>query len=284
MTILGMMFLMTRNLFRSDNQIYYSWEICINNFYAQVKEVQNAALLSRNRSLSGSISTWVNFVPEWYNIIFKEPRIFWHNQPTYYFNAIENVSGFVNRYKAQSNNLVQLTTWYSSTTLNIVIYDLIPQTAFYRWTGSMELQPLANYHQYNVSYFPLWAPLSSWAPARFKPVSNCGSRDYFVTYRFDGTTGNSVDTLRVGFQTTASQAINTKSMVLMRGRWWDGTNPITYQTNTGALNLMVCNNQIQCRETHRIFFDTRANDIFLQKCSTYGANSKCSSWQWGNIN
>lgn len=53
MTILGIMFIMTRKYFSTENQIYYAGETCINSVYNNVKELHNAALLSRERNLSG---------------------------------------------------------------------------------------------------------------------------------------------------------------------------------------------------------------------------------------
>lgn len=54
MTILAIMFLITRNYFSSENKIYYEGETCINNAYYMIKDIKDAALLGRNRQLSGT--------------------------------------------------------------------------------------------------------------------------------------------------------------------------------------------------------------------------------------
>lgn len=285
MTILSLMFLMTKNYFSSDNKIYFEGESCINNFYAKVKEVQNTALLSRTRSLTGSLGS-ANFVPDRYNIIFKEPRILAFNTPTHYFNSIELASGFVKTFRNTPLNTGSIAGTLNGSPVNVTLYDLLPQTIMYRGTGSVDVQPLDNsYHQYKIRYPAIWYGLALPNMNQYQWIWWCTSRDFFVSYRIEGNTGNTADTLRVGFQTTATQiGNNIKPMILKRGARWNGTNPISADLYTWAIDLMICNKSMRCKETHRLFFDTRANNIFLQKCSSFNSALKCMAWQGGNVN
>lgn len=52
MAIIGIMIVMTQNYFTSANKIYYEGEACINNMYYAIKDISNAALLGRTRTLS----------------------------------------------------------------------------------------------------------------------------------------------------------------------------------------------------------------------------------------
>lgn len=74
MSIITVMFIMTKKLFTSENRIYYEGEICINKIYDEIKEVQQAALYSNIRTFSG-INSLTNFRPDRYSIYFAQPRL-----------------------------------------------------------------------------------------------------------------------------------------------------------------------------------------------------------------
>lgn len=73
MAIVGLLFVMVKNIFTSENRIYYEGEICINNIYGQIKEIQQAALYSNTRPFSG-INNLTNYRPDRYSIYFAQPR------------------------------------------------------------------------------------------------------------------------------------------------------------------------------------------------------------------
>lgn len=77
MVILGLMLLMARNLFTSENKIYFEGEICINNLHSQIDDLHLASLLSRERLLSGGSSSTLNTTnPEWIGVLFRFPALY----------------------------------------------------------------------------------------------------------------------------------------------------------------------------------------------------------------
>lgn len=77
MVILSLMLLMGRNLFTSENKIYFQGETCINNMYNQIDDLHLASLLSRERFLTGGSSSALNIInPEWIGILFRFPALY----------------------------------------------------------------------------------------------------------------------------------------------------------------------------------------------------------------
>ena len=94
--ILGIMFLVTRKYFSSENQIYYEGEGCVRNIYYTVKDINNAALLGRTRVLSGVYSSGADYIktPDRYTIVFRTPG---HLVDPQYSFTVEQASGLVQK-------------------------------------------------------------------------------------------------------------------------------------------------------------------------------------------
>lgn len=149
----------------------------------------------------------------------------------------------------------------------------------YRGTGDFTKTLSQTGDMFAIQYFPIWSFNYLVSSGGYSPVKNCVSKDYFVTYVLSSPYSSGETAMRVGFQNSSST--ESKKMLIYHTQRLSGT---IAETNTGAINFQVCNRSIQCRETLRIFFDTRVNDLFLQRCATYGANRRCTSRQGGNIN
>lgn len=91
MLILTLMFLMSRQYFSSENKIYYAGESCINTMFYNLREISNAALLGRTRTLSGLFLSGGNNIerPDRYNIILRAPSKY--TDPQFPVN-VENAS------------------------------------------------------------------------------------------------------------------------------------------------------------------------------------------------
>lgn len=276
--ILGIMFLITRRYFSSENQIYYKGEGCINNIYYTIKDINNAALLGRTRVLSGIYDSGADYIqtPDWYTIVFRTPG---HLIDPQYPFTVEETSGLVQ--KLIPNPLSGWVLGVHSGN-NVSSINLASWLYMYRGTGDFTKTLNTGLETYKIYYMPIRGLnyLQTVGSGGYTPMKNCNSQDFFVTYTIS-TPYSNVNALRVSFQNSSSTDTR-KKMVLLHTQWGSGT---IGDTDTWAINLQVCNNAVQCKETQRIFFDTRVNDVFLQKCNSYNITTKkCMSWQGGNIN
>lgn len=94
MTIITIMFLLTKNYFTNESKIYYAGESCINNMFYSLKDINNAALLGRTRSLSGLFVSGGNNIqtPDRYTILLRAPS--YYESPQFPI-PMEGVSGMV---------------------------------------------------------------------------------------------------------------------------------------------------------------------------------------------
>lgn|GEM_PF-5755256 len=148
MTILAAMFLMTRNLFRSDNNMYYQGEICINNYFFELKDVSNAALLSRSRNLSGIYFASGNVLnPDRYGFVFRPAS----QRTPQRLVDVESplVSGFIRTIYSNPtpSTIVNLGTLNGQ---SISLFNLLSTTFFFRGTGSVTKSIYVNNDNFNV--------------------------------------------------------------------------------------------------------------------------------------
>lgn len=273
MAILSIMFLMSRQYFSNENKIYYAGESCINNMFYNLREISNAALLWRTRTLSGLFLSGGNNIetPDRYNIVLRTPSKY--SDPQFIVN-VENASWIVQALRETPSNLSVLGSYDGEAlrSSNITSWAYL-----YRGTGDID-EPLdLTGDVYGILYLPVWwinYPLSP----EYTPVKGCANAEFFVTYTISSAYPNTT-ALRVGFQNSAS--INARKMLIQPSQWFSWA---LADVNTGAITFRTCNTAVQCKESHRIFFDTRVSDMFLQKCSQYGTEKKCAVWQGGNIN
>ena len=131
MVILGIMFLMTRKYFSSENQIYYEGESCISNIYYTIRDINNAALLGRTRVLSGVYTASGDDIqtPDRYTIVFRPPG---HIVDPQYPFSVEQTSGLVNKLFPDplSGGILGV---HSGN--NVSSENLIAWTVLYRGTG-----------------------------------------------------------------------------------------------------------------------------------------------------
>lgn len=290
MSIVGLMFIMVKNIFTSENRIYYEGEICINNFYWQIKEIQQAALYSNIRPFSG-ISNVNNFRPDRYSIVFAQPRLDRNGGPIGKVD-IRQVSGealqsFANRttnYTWTPTGIGQITTDSISSTAILLRGTGEVSKAF---SSSLFGMDFGN-NIFRLTYLPFGGPVTyltgGWGTIGFarQPIKGCSIPEAFVSfYKPNSVPAEAgAPTFTVAFQNSYSEY--PFKMKIMSSRESDYTY-LDYSL-TGSLNFYVCNKKVQCKETHRIFFDTRVNDMFLQKCAVYNSNRECTVWQWGDIN
>lgn len=152
MTILSIMFIITRNYFSSENKIYFEGETCINNMYYTIRDLNNAALLGRNRALSGIFNFSGNNIqsPDRYNIVFRPPS----NYVSPHFTVSpEAASGLVKSIRTNPLTGGILGTHGGQ---NMYTNNLSAWLFLYRGTGDVAKTINTNNDTFSIQYFPIW--------------------------------------------------------------------------------------------------------------------------------
>lgn len=139
------------------------------------------------------------------------------------------------------------------------------------------------YNIFRLTYLPFGGPVTyqtgGWGEIGFarQAIKGCSMPEAFVSFYMPNAGQNIVDTptFTVAFQNSYSEY--PAKMIIKASRESD-YDYVDFSL-TGSVNFYVCNTKVQCKETHRIFFDTRVNDMFLQKCAVYNSNRECTVWQ-----
>lgn len=259
MIILGLMLLMSRNLFTSENQIYFEGEVCANNVHSIVNELHLASLLSRNRSLSGGNMTGLNATsPDWIALFFRFPAVYPGGGS---FGTGIDIRGVPNLGSIWSDQ----SSWSTSRTgVTVDVDNVASLQNFYRGTGEAPLVLTSSTYQYMATQLPVFHNIIS----GYNNIHvSCINNNYFISLDndFDATA------ILLTFQNETTD-INVSQKMKLRYTHDINNTSLYRNAYTGAINFNICNRSIQCRQIYRMFFDTRVNSVYQQKCKTYGAN------------
>lgn len=227
MTIVAVMFLMVKNIFTSENRIYYEGEICINSVYNQLKDIQQSALYSNVRSFSG-VNGLTSYRPDWYSLIFLQPRLDW-SAGTIKKADIRQLSGEVTAaFANHTDNLV----WNHPGIGQLNTDSIFSTIAFARGTGELTnafkqtvFSLDIGYNFFRNLYLPFGSPVTfitgnrgaaaAVVGAARQPVKGCALSEAFVSFYIPTTTPAQDNTpmLTVAFQNSYS---NYPSKMLLK--------------------------------------------------------------------